>query len=55
MLLKKIIVLQENTYLEDLFAVLCISSHTLGDSYLLDTHRGIPSWAEPENRFSGND
>ena len=35
--------------------VFCMSSHFLGDAYLLDTYRGIPSWAETENRFSGND
>lgn len=32
-----------------------MSSHLLVDSYHLDTYRGIPSWAETENRFSGND
>ena len=54
MILTEVIVLQENTYLEVLFVVLCMSSHSLGGSYLLDTHRGIPSRAEPENRFSEN-
>ena len=54
MLLTKVIVLQENTYLEVLFVVLYMSFQSLGGSYLLDTHSGILSWAEPENRFSGN-
>lgn len=49
------LVVQENTYLEVLFVVFCMSSHLLVDSYHLDTYRGIPSWAETENRFSGND
>ena len=44
MLLTKVIVLQENTYLEVLFVVLCMSFQSLGGSYLLDTHSGIPSW-----------
>ena len=44
MLLTKVIVLQENTYIEVLFVVLCMSFQSLGGSYLLDTHSGIPSW-----------
>ena len=37
MLLTKVIVLQENTYLEVLFAVLCMSSHSL-EVHIFWTH-----------------